>query len=325
MALRYPLSYVGGDFVEVGKGSDEMAEWLRWIIYNWSQRSLTLGQNWYLTYVASGGSALYEMNDTRVMAGTSTTRTDRFATRAETPDAGVNTVSYRRINQTTPSLISSQPANVPKIMYWNEGLNGMAVMTQQDIIDTFITPCINYLTINDTSAYQAGTYTVSTSSSITNGTLQGTIFTDTQANTLLYQASNIPETLDQPVINQNYYLHRINGDSTQPSRKHWVTATNWGSNINFGLSNFSDLTDYFVDLLVWAIYNDNGNRLIYQILTDTSPAGFQTARGTAMLDTSLDSSDYNTHQVDADDYRTQEFPGGSATTVSTYQLVISRT
>jgi hypothetical protein len=43
-----------------------------------------------------------------------------------------------------------------------------------------------------------------------------------------------------------------------------------------------------------------------------------------MTDTILDSSDYATRFVNADDYRTQEFPGGSPTTVSTYYLKISK-
>ena len=47
------------------------------------------------------------------------------------------------------------------------------------------------------------------------------------------------------------------------------------------------------------------------------------SRGTAMLDTRLNSSTRLTNQV-GDDYRAQEVPSGSATTISTHRLYIVR-
>jgi len=54
-----------------------------------------------------------------------------------------------------------------------------------------------------------------------------------------------------------------------------------------------------------------------------SSTGTTSARGTAMLDTRLNSSTRLTNQV-GDDYRAQEVPSGSATTVSTHRLYIVR-
>ena len=51
--------------------------------------------------------------------------------------------------------------------------------------------------------------------------------------------------------------------------------------------------------------------------------GTTSARGTAMLDTKLNSSAYITNQV-GDDYRSQEVPAGSAATISTHRLYIRR-
>ena len=46
-------------------------------------------------------------------------------------------------------------------------------------------------------------------------------------------------------------------------------------------------------------------------------------RGSGMADTILNGSgNYQTRQVNNDDYRAQEFPNGSATTASTYYLRI---
>ena len=47
-------------------------------------------------------------------------------------------------------------------------------------------------------------------------------------------------------------------------------------------------------------------------------------RGTGMVDTRLDGTNYQTRFVNADDYRAQEFPGGSPQTVNTYFLKITR-
>ena len=43
-----------------------------------------------------------------------------------------------------------------------------------------------------------------------------------------------------------------------------------------------------------------------------------------MADTKLNSSTYATRFVNADDYRTQEFPSGSAVTQNTYYLRINK-
>ena len=49
-----------------------------------------------------------------------------------------------------------------------------------------------------------------------------------------------------------------------------------------------------------------------------------TTRGTAMVDTRLDGSgNYQTRQV-GDDYRAQEFPNGSNSTITTYNLRITK-
>ena len=47
-------------------------------------------------------------------------------------------------------------------------------------------------------------------------------------------------------------------------------------------------------------------------------------RGSAMVDTRLNSSTYLTRFVNVNDYRTQEVPSGTATTISTYNLKITQ-
>ena len=60
------------------------------------------------------------------------------------------------------------------------------------------------------------------------------------------------------------------------------------------------------------------NKLSYNI------NGSGNSRGTAMVDTKLDGSgNYQTRQVGLDDYRSQEFPNGSAQTINTYTFKIT--
>ena len=62
----------------------------------------------------------------------------------------------------------------------------------------------------------------------------------------------------------------------------------------------------------------------YKITYNAATSGGNT-RGTAMVDTKLNGSgNYQTRQV-SDDYRSQEFPNGSAATVTTYNLRINKT
>ena len=52
------------------------------------------------------------------------------------------------------------------------------------------------------------------------------------------------------------------------------------------------------------------------------PAARPQRRGSGMANTVLDGSNYQTRQVNGDDYRAQEFPSGSVTTAATHTLKI---
>ena len=62
----------------------------------------------------------------------------------------------------------------------------------------------------------------------------------------------------------------------------------------------------------------------YKIIYSVGTSGGST-RGTAMVDTKLNGSgNYQQLQAGLDDYRSQEFPNGSAATVTTYNLRITK-
>jgi hypothetical protein len=123
------------------------------------------------------------------------------------------------------------------------------------------------------------------------------------------------EALDQPTTIQNYYLHRVNGaDNTLTRNPIYIMGGN-------------DLRDYtevaFETLLAshikyTAAASVDGFKITYSYTTGTN-------RGTGMADTILTGTgDYQTHQVDGDDYRAQEFPNGSANTANTWYLKINK-
>ena len=54
-------------------------------------------------------------------------------------------------------------------------------------------------------------------------------------------------------------------------------------------------------------------------------SGSGNTRGSGMADTRLNGSgNYQTRQINTDDYRAQEFPDGTATTIATYYLRINK-
>jgi len=175
------------------------------------------------------------------------------------------------------------------------------------------------MTSSTESAATAGTYTVTTSSTAaSNYTNVSTtaIFTDTRANTSLYSAAGIPETLDQPTTVTNYYLHRRDGTDNTPSKiPVYINSSN-------NLQEFaaSDINTLVGDWLRFTAAHDTGG---YKISYNIGTSGSGSVRGSTMTDTKLDGSGlYAQLQVNIDDYRSQEFPNGTAQNISLYNLRI---
>jgi len=123
------------------------------------------------------------------------------------------------------------------------------------------------------------------------------------------------EALDQPTTMQNYYLHRVDGvDTTITKSPVYVTGGN-------DLQEYTEVA--FETLLAshikyTAAASVDGYKITYSYTTGTN-------RGTGMADTILTGTgDYQTHQVDGDDYRAQEFPSGTANTANTWYLKINK-
>ena len=124
---------------------------------------------------------------------------------------------------------------------------------------------------------------------------------------------SIPETLDQPTTVANYYLHKITGSDTS----YTAPLINDGGD----LKTIPDAD--FETILKTGIRHMATSETGYRISYNINGSGNN--RGTAMTDTILNGSgNYQTRQVNTDDYRAQEFPNGTAVTATTYNLKINK-
>ena len=298
MAARTPLKLNGTNVREMASGDyDKVIERMTYLYL--SDPSVTLSQ------VGSSGT-LSAMSDTRTQAGSATSDATNFHTAGETPDVSTVTVSYDKISQATASL--SAPADTSNIRFpvYIDGSNNVKAMTLQEMYDTYSGDVIDAI-------IAALPYQISTSTSPPSGYTNVSttaVFTDTRANAGAYTAAGITETQDQPTTITNYYLHRSNGTDVA------YTATPMTIN---GDGNLEELTSAEFDVICkemirYTSVNLASNKVRYYI------DGSGTALGSGMVNTKLDGSTYQTREVGGDDYRTQEFPAGSAATISTYYL-----
>jgi len=317
MAVRSPLYFSGGNLIELSSG--EINEWRQKAIYQYS-----LDPTAVLTVVANSGALIDAMSDTRTQAGAASQSASAFVYASGTAEPSTVTVSYDKVNlayTASGSVGQTTDTGTSFPVYYDNDTGAIRAMNLTDFLDTFIYPSIITMTDSTESSDTAGTYTVTTSataaSNYTKVSADDTpIFTDTRADTSAYSAAGIPETLDQPTTVTNYYLHRRNGSDLTPTR---TPVSIDGSN-NIQVFSTSTLADLLGDWLRFtAAHDTNGYKLSYNIGT----SGSGSVRGTTMTDTKLDGAGlYAQLQVNIDDYRSQEFPNGTAQNISLYNLRI---
>jgi len=265
-----------------------------------------------LTVVGSSGD-LDAITDTRLQAGAGTTDVTNFDTAGETPNISTVTVTFDKISTALASLSAPTDTNNKLYPLYYNGTDVQA-MNATDVFDTFIDPAITTLVDGND---RDGTFRIHTATSLSDHTLISStpVFTDTRADVSAYAAGSIPETKDQPTTINNYYLFRTNQGSAP-------TIT-----VPFQLNSSNDFQTYtaanFDAMLLAEIrhhtVNTSGSRIVYSI------NGSGNNRGSGMVDTKLDGGgNYQQRFVNANDYRTQEFPNGSPQTINTYFLKITR-
>ena len=266
-----------------------------------------------LSRVASGGS-LGTITDTRLQAGAYSTNVSAFPSEATTAEPSTVTVNHAKISETVATVTEPADTNSRAFPVFNNSGNIQA-MTATDIYDTFIYDAIDTI---QGSVGQPGTYYVHTATTLTGYTAVSTsiIYSDTRADTSLYTAGGIPEVLDQPTTITNYYLLAANNIAA-PSMSVPIFVRSDGDLQQFTQANFDT---QFQDFMRYAAASVVGTRLRYNL------NGSGTNQGSGMVNTQLNGSgNYQTFLASIDDYRAQEFPNGTATTVATHYLKLNQT
>lgn len=258
--------------------------------------------------------AIGTLSDTRLAAGSYSSSASSFPAESTTAEPTIVSNTWERILQSTDSVSAPTDTSNKAFPCYLDADDNIRAMTRTDFYDTFIKPAIDTLV---SSGDKPGTYRIHTSTSLTDHTNISTnkVFSDTRANTSLYTASGIPETLDQPQDIVNYYLMRTNS----------VTSYSYPKLLQVNVDN--DIQEYtnsaLESLLLAGVRYCAVNLANYKIRYNLSSG---TLKGSAMTDTRLDGAGaYNTYQVNADDYRAQEFPNGTPQTINTYGLYINKT
>ena len=312
MAVRSPLYYNAGNLQEMSTAM--VGQIVDQIVYQYS-----LNPSVALSVVGSSGS-LASMNDTRLQAGAYRTSTTAFPSEATTPEPSVVTVTYDKITETRATVTPTSDTGKLWPAYYNASGNIQA-MNLQDVKDTFLHPAIDLLTTGTLTTQQAGTYHINSSTTVSGSTeVSGSntaVFANTEANTALYTAGGIAETLDQPQTLTSFYLHRITGSDTSYTLPISIDASN-------NLQSFPEAT--FESLFQeWIRYTAVSSTDGYSLSYNVGTSGSGNTRGTGMADTRLNGSgNYQTRFVNTDDYRAQEFPNGTSTTINTYYLRINK-
>ena len=266
-----------------------------------------------LSRVSSGGN-LGNLSDTRKQAGAMSTSVSALPPESTTAEPSTVTVQRAHISESRANTSASVDTNsVAFPVYQTSG--NIQAMTLTDVYDTFIYPAIDTIT---GAAGQPGTYYIHTSTTLSGYSSVSTsiVYADTRANTGAYTAGGIGETLDQPTTITNYYLYTVDGSDNSYTAPFFINASN-------NLQIFAEAT--FESLIQeWIRYTAASSTDGYAISYNLGTSGSGNERGSGMADTKLNSSTYAQRFVNANDYRTQEFPSGSAVTQNTYYLRINK-
>jgi hypothetical protein len=260
-----------------------------------------------LSIVANSGS-LASINDTRMQAGAMSNSATAFPSEATTAEPSTVTVTYDKITEATATL--SAPADTSNIRFpvYNDSGN-IKAMSITDMYDSFVSLATNGASTLIPAAQPYKIHTSTTPPTGYTNVSTTAVFTDTRADTSLYTAAGIGETLDQPQTITSYYLHKSNGTSVTAPTPMYID-----SNQNLKEYTAAELDVVLKEVIRYTSVNLTSNKLRFYI------DGAGTTCGTGMANTKLNGSgNYQTLQV-GDDYRAQEFPNGSVVTEATYYL-----
>tara|TARA_Y100000592_G_C5394740_1_gene280020 strand:- start:31 stop:957 length:927 start_codon:yes stop_codon:yes gene_type:complete len=303
MAVRRPLILTGSnDLIEMTDAQRDAVKDRCRYLYG-ANPSVTLSR------VASSGN-LGTISDTRKQAGASTTHVSSFRTAAQTPNISTVTVDYARVSSSAANTTASTDTNNIAFPIYYDG-SAIKAMSLQDMYDTFIFDAIDTLL---SAVGQPGTYRIHTDTTLAgySAVSTSTVFSDTRANVGAYTAGGIGEAQDQPTTITNYYLLKADNISA-PTMEEMLFIRNSDNNLQEYAQ--ADIDAILENCIRHVASEETGSKIRYRW------DGSGTILGSGINNTILNGSgNYQTRFVNENDYRTQEFPNGSAVTANTYYL-----
>lgn len=301
MAIRTPLKIVSGNLQEMD--STDTTNIISRMVYKYfTDPSVTL------TSVGSGGTAKFDMDDTRTQASAATTHASSFQTAGA---VSTITVSNDKITEALEHEdVPVDTSNIRFPIYYDSG--NVKAMSLTDMYDSFVS-----LATNGASTLIPAAQPYKVDTSVSNGAVSGytlvnafPIFIDTKANLSAFEldGTGIPETQDQFTNNQPYYLHRNNGTAVTAPTPLYITSSG-------DLREYSsaELDAILLTIIRYTSEYLTSNKLRFYI------DGPGTSCGSGMLNYKYNSGIEVTEQV-GDDYRSQRFPAGTLSEENTYYL-----
>ena len=280
-----------------------------------------------LTVVSNSGANMAAITDTRLKSGVSVVSVSADPSASTSAPSATTDVSFDKINfaYDTSSGQTEDSDNRAFPIYRNSD-GDIRAMSLSDMKDTFLHPAIDLMVVADASADDsnvAGTYRIHTASSLTDFTevsgANTAIFTDTTSTG--FAAGSIgtagsTQTGSSSSV-QSFFLLRRNGTDVDTNSIK-LAQINSDGNIQEYSDGGSTLLGNWLKFT--AGQSGDGYKITYAIGASVSG----TQRGSSILNKQLGSTVTSTTLVNADDYRAQQFPSGSATTTNTYLFKINK-
>ena len=280
-----------------------------------------------LTVVSNSGANMAAITDTRLKSGVSVVSVSADPSASTSAPSATTDVSFDKINfaYDTSSGQTEDSDNRAFPIYRNSG-GDIRAMSLDDMKDTFLHPAIDLMVVADASADDsnvAGTYRIHTASSLTDFTevsgANTAIFTDTTSTGFAAGSIGTAGTTQTGSSSsvQSFFLLRRNGTDVDTNSIKLAQINSDGD-----IQEYSDGgTELLGNWLKFtAGQSGDGYKITYAIGASVSG----TQRGSAITNKQLGSTVTSTTLVDANDYRAQQFPSGSATVTNTYLFKINK-
>jgi len=280
-----------------------------------------------LTVVSNSGANMAAITDTRLKSGVSVVSVSADPSASTSAPSATTDVSFDKINfaYDTSSGQTEDSDNRAFPIYRNSD-GDIRAMSLSDMKDTFLHPAIDLMVVADTDNDDpnvAGTYRIHTVSSLTGFTEvsgAGTaIFTDTTSTGFAAGSIGTAGTTQEGSSSsvQSFFLLRRNGTDVDTNSIKLAQINSDGD-----IQEYSDGgTELLGNWLKFtAGQSGDGYKITYAIGASVSG----TQRGSAITNKQLGSTVTSTTLVDANDYRAQQFPSGSATVTNTYLFKINK-